>query len=79
MTPRKKQILKGLKDRGVDEPCPMCGNSKFTFAGESEIPVGDNRKNNGDYVPIAIIACRNCGYITQHALGPLGLFPDEDV
>ncbi len=79
MTPRRKQILRELKDRGVDDPCPMCGHSNFTFAGESEISVSDNRKRNGGCVPIAIIACRNCGYITQHALGPLGLFPDEDV
>ena len=77
MNRRRKQIIRELEERGVDGPCPMCDHSGFTFAGESEISVGDNHLKNGGYVPIAIIACRNCGYITQHALGPLGLSPSE--
>ena len=44
MTPRKKQIVKELEDRGADASCPMCGNSNFTFVGESEIPLSDSRK-----------------------------------
>ncbi len=79
MTPRKKQIVKELEDRGADASCPMCGHSKFTFVGESEIPLSDDLKVNGDCVPTAIIACRKCGYITQHALGPLGFLSREEA
>lgn len=73
---RTEQIIKALTDKGVRLPCPRCGLSKFSFVGETLIQLNSDpnvMRIGGPAVPAAIVACDNCGYITEHALGPLGL------
>lgn len=63
-------------------PCPRCGNNKFTvidgyaqYMIQPEITGG--LVIGGPTVPVALVACENCGAITPHALGALGLLPAE--
>lgn len=75
---RQEEIIRVLKLKGADQPCPRCGNQKFELIGETGIQLSENPNPlmfpiGGLFVPLILIACVNCGYLTQHAQGPLGL------
>lgn len=75
----KQKIVAAFLKRGVTLPCPRCGNNKFTLldgyfnqtiqVALTGIVIG------GPSVPSAVVACDRCGFLSQHALGALGLMP----
>jgi uncharacterized Zn finger protein len=70
------EVVAKLNEKGVRMPCPRCGQAKFSIVGESFIAIQENPNAiviGGPSIPTVIVACDNCGYITQHAKGPLGL------
>ena len=77
------KISHELKKRNVTK-CPMCGESKFVVADTytvnnlySDI---DDVGSSARTLPCALMICANCGYISQHALGALGLMQEaKDV
>ena len=78
----RQKVATALQARGVRLPCPRCGNNKFTvldgyaqYMIQPEITGG--LVIGGPTVPVALVACENCGAITPHALGALGLLPAE--
>ncbi len=76
---RNEKIVEALKTRGVTRPCPRCGHLHFDFVAETLMTI-QNDPNvfgvGGQVVPLAIVACSNCGYLSEHALGVLGLMPE---
>ncbi len=75
---RQEEIIRVLRAKGVDKPCPRCGNEKFELIGETGIQLSENPHPlmfsiMGPVVPLILVACSHCGYLTQHAQGPLGL------
>lgn len=82
-----KEVSSKLKDKGALQPCPRCGKTKFTFAGEANIPIVTYESpisaipralprsiadiDAPSSIPAIIISCDNCGYLMQHALGIL--------
>lgn len=75
---RKEEIIQVLKAKGADQPCPRCGNEKFELIGETGIQLHENPNPlmwqiMGPVVPVVLIACTKCGYLTHHAQGPLGI------
>jgi len=78
---QKRRIIQQLVDRGVNSPCPRCGNRDFTvldgyFSQSLQThPVG--LVIGGTSVPSAVTACTRCGFLALHALGALGLLPPE--
>lgn len=76
----KNNIVRILQEKGAVMPCPRCGKSQFTLA--------DGYLNNslqqdlnaitigGPSIPSVAVVCTNCGYISQHAIGVLGLLPN---
>jgi len=59
--------------------CPMCQNKSFTMADgyfqnflQSNF---DNISIGGQNIPTIAIICNKCGFVSQHALGILGLLP----
>lgn len=78
---QKQKIIKALEERGAKLPCPRCGNQSFTLlegyfnqtiqSELSGIIIG------GPSIPSVVIACTRCGFLSQHALGALGLLPKE--
>lgn len=73
---RITEIANILESRGVRLPCPRCGQGRFSIVGESYISIQETPGTlviGGPTIPTIIIACDNCGYVTQHAKGPLGL------
>jgi predicted nucleic-acid-binding Zn-ribbon protein len=78
----KQKIIKALQDRGATRPCPRCGNSNFTLIdGYFNQTIQTELKGmviGGPSVPSVVVACNRCGYLSQHALGVLGLLPGEE-
>lgn len=81
-TEEKEKIIKALNDRFVNLPCPRCGNQKFAIVeGYVNSPLQDNigtiTIGGGPALPSVVVGCTRCGFLSQHALGALGLLPDE--
>jgi hypothetical protein len=83
LTAEQKQIIiDRLTERGVKTTCPMCGNRNFILADGyfNNIMQTDfqNFVLGGPSIPTIATACSNCGFISQHALGVLGLLNNLD-
>lgn len=83
---QKEEISKVLTSRlqknGKITVCPMCNNGQFTLA-DAYISntLQDDLKVTmlgGQTIPAIAIVCTNCGFISQHALGSLGLLPPSE-
>ena len=81
----KDDIAKKLNDKKATLPCQRCGQGSFSVLdGYSKLSILNNFKSlnstvlGGPSVPVVLVACNNCGAITQHALGALGLLPKAD-
>ena len=77
----KQRIIQALEERGAKLPCPRCGNQQFTLVdGYFNQTVQTELKGmviGGPSVPSVVVVCTRCGYMSQHALGALGLLPKE--
>jgi hypothetical protein len=76
----KDKIAKLLTARGATKPCHRCGHTTFAVLdGYTTYPLQDNLDGGmvlgGPAVPVALVACSNCGAVTPHAVGALGLLP----
>lgn len=73
----KEKITEVLKNRNAFSPCPRCGKTEFIFADGLFTNILQNNLNAprlyGRALPSAIIVCKNCGFISEHAIGVLGL------
>ncbi len=74
----KNEIIRLLNEKKALLPCHRCGTENFTVMNSfSKVILQDDINSGTDMegasVPVAIIACRNCGAITFHALGALGV------
>jgi len=77
----QRKIVQALQDRDAMLPCPRCGNQRFTLVEgylshyiqkePSSIVIG------GPSIPTVAVVCTRCGFVSQHALGVLGLLPEE--
>lgn len=66
-----KKIQQALINKGVEKPCPSCGNNGFMILG------GYFRKDlqqsltsiqmGGENVPTIATGCVNCGHISEYA------------
>ena len=79
---RRDEIAKRLTDKGAVQPCPRCGHREFSVAdGYFNHTLQDELKGlviGGKSIPCAIVICVHCGYLSQHALGALGLLPPPE-
>lgn len=70
-------ITEKISSKGKSPHCPMCGNNSFSLVDGyfsngiqqdfSSVSLG------GPAVPSATIICTNCGFMSQHALGAIGI------
>lgn len=80
---QKDKIVKALLDHRAVLPCPRCGNNNFNLIGgyvnsiiQTELTGG--MVIGGPVVPSVIIVCDRCGFMSQHAIGKLGLLPKPE-
>jgi hypothetical protein len=73
----KHRIVAALKARGAGT-CPRCRDSQWTVSEFSRIEVQatmDRNTSEKTTIPAVMIVCEHCGFIAQHALQPLGVWP----
>jgi hypothetical protein len=73
----KHRIVAALKARGAGS-CPRCNDSQWTVSEFSQIEghaTMDRDSSERTTIPVAMIVCEHCGFISQHALQPLGIWP----
>ena len=74
---KRNEILEKLQEKGADNPCPRCGNLSFAIVdGYFNHPIQEGLTGHvmGEQsLPTAITVCNKCGFLSQHALGALGL------
>lgn len=80
MPMEQKTIIRLLEERGANRPCHRCGQDKFSVIDKySYLSLQDEITGplqiGGAAVPVVLVACNNCGAITAHAVGALGLLP----
>ena len=80
---KKKEIVKALNERGAKLPCSRCGNDSFSllpgYFNQTLQPGLKGMVLGGPSVPSVVLVCNQCGYLSQHALGTLGLLHKEEV
>ncbi len=73
----KQKIVAALKARGAGS-CPRCNDSQWTVSEFSRIDVQATMERDSlqrTTIPAIMIVCQHCGFISQHALQPLGVWP----
>ena len=74
---REKEILEVMEKSGVLNLCPICRNNKFQLQPGYFINVVQENiekiELGGESIPTVILICHNCGFVSQHSLGVLGL------
>jgi hypothetical protein len=78
LTDKDKENIKLAFDKKVhDLTCPMCKNKAFTMADGYFVNNMQKDINSinlgGQAIPTIGIICNNCGFVSQHALGALGI------
>ena len=73
----QEKVINQLSQRIPNLKCPMCGNDHFIVADGyfnhfmqdklSGVSIG------GPSIPVIPIICNKCGFVSQHAVGILGL------
>ena len=82
---KKAELIRVLSEKlekySKPSACPMCGHPHFTI---SDAYLSNTLQTDftsvtlgGPSIPSLAIICKNCGFISQHALGILGLLPAE--
>ncbi|MDD3580081.1 MAG: hypothetical protein PHW74_03550 [Desulfobacca sp.] len=79
----KDKIIKALEARQAKLPCPRCGHQSFIILDGFFNPTlqteGEVQVRAGPSVPTVVVICKQCGFISQHALGVLGLLGQEEI
>jgi hypothetical protein len=73
-------VLAALERVGARNPCPRCSNSQFMllpgyFNQTIQPELAGGLVIGGPSLPTVVLICSRCGYLSQHALGVLGLLP----
>ncbi|MBR4391952.1 MAG: hypothetical protein IKT08_07605 [Bacteroidales bacterium] len=78
---KKAEIAAKLNEKLTEITCPMCHQHNFIIADGYFVNILhenlDSFKLGGSSIPTISIICSNCGFVSQHALGVLGLLPEK--
>lgn len=79
---QRRLIANALEERGATNPCPRCGNENWhVLEGYFTHPLTASTRElrlGGPAVPVAVVICTKCGFVSEHALGALALLPEEE-
>ena len=78
----RQRIIDILKKKNVNLPCPRCSNKSFSLVeGYFNQSIQGDLKGmviGGPSIPTTVTICNNCGFLSQHSLGVLGLLPQKE-
>lgn len=78
----RKKIVDILNQRIGQSSCPICHKGHFSIVDgySSNILANSYHEINlgGSVLPFVMLVCDNCGFISQHALGTLGLLVKQE-
>ena len=82
MADRREEVAQKINEVKATLPCDRCGQKTFSIVeGFTNINLQDSVSADlmlgGRSIPVAHIACDNCGALTAHALGALNMLPLE--
>lgn len=77
LTDRQKQtILDNLRGK-IRNPCPRCSQGNFTLGDEVVATTTTSLQGGmavgGPIIPMVQAVCTNCGFVSHHAIGVLGI------
>ncbi|MDO8567794.1 MAG: hypothetical protein Q7R57_03665 [Dehalococcoidales bacterium] len=80
---QKQKIIDALTSHGVNLPCPRCGSCKFSlldgyFNQTLQTELTGGLTLGGPVLPSFAVVCNQCGFMSQHALGVLGLMSAKE-
>lgn len=74
-TNQKEIIVRRLET--INAACPICAYRAWTISDEivsaMSVSLGGSTTLGGPFIPMAQIVCRNCGFVSHHAIGVLGI------
>lgn len=78
----KGDLIRIITDRVHTFECPMCHKQSFTIVDGYLIQnlqksMDSYTIGNGPLLPSVAIVCNNCGFMSQHNLGILGLLNNK--
>lgn len=78
----RQDIIKVLTERIGGFSCPICHKGHFSLVdGFSSHALTDDYhiiNLDGKIIPFVMLVCDNCGFVSQHALGSLGILPKQE-
>jgi hypothetical protein len=73
---QKEKILSSLRTKAKAH-CPMCGGTNWELWEEMVGAMAASPQGGigigGPYIPMVQIVCTNCGFVSHHAVGVLGI------
>jgi hypothetical protein len=76
---QKKRIAEILENRRHRMICPMCQQNQFLMSDGYINNIIQNDLSSfsigGPSIPSVALICKNCGFVSQHSIGILGLLP----
>lgn len=76
----RDEIVDLLKTKGAINRCARCGHPNLRLVEKSFFSVADDPTQivlGGNVIPVVLVACENCGDLSSHALGTLGLLKKD--
>lgn len=74
-TKQKETIADRL--RRINAACPICSQRNWTIGdeivGANSVSLGGSTVMGGPFIPMAQVVCNNCGFVSHHAVGLLGI------
>lgn len=77
----QEKVSEALNEKDALLACPRCGHEQFSVVDkEAYIPITKSMEEKESpihfAVPVAIVICENCGYLSMHSTKALGVEND---
>lgn len=73
----RQLLAKKLAEKNINANCSSCGKNNWAVMEEASIISQWTNMIPAPGIPAAVMICNNCGFIRSHALGALGMLPEN--
>jgi hypothetical protein len=82
LTDRQKETIQSSLQSKIRGNCPMCNSSNWSLENQvvatTATSLGGGMAMGGPYIPMVQLVCTNCGFVSHHAVGALGINLKEE-